>query len=139
MDLTIWQLLLLALAGAIAGFVNVMAGGGSLLVLPIMIMLGIEGPAANGTNRLGILMQNWTAVSKFAHKGYHELKLSFTLALCALPGAFIGAYYGTKLTGVWFNRTLACVMIMVMMVLMVGVWRVILMLSLLILPVHQLP
>ena len=118
MDLTVWQYLLLAAVGAIAGFINVMAGGGSLLVLPIMIMLGIEGPTANGTNRLGILSQNWTSVGKFAHKGYHEFKLSFTLALCALPGAFIGAYYGTKLTGVWFNRTLACVMILVMILML---------------------
>ena len=117
MDLTIWHYLLLASAGVIAGFVNVMAGGGSLLVLPIMLFLGIEGPVANGTNRLGILSQNWTAVGKFAHKGYFDLKLSLTLTLCALPGAFLGAFLGTKLSGVWFNRTLGCVMIMVMILM----------------------
>jgi len=40
-----------------------------------------------------------------------------SLSLCALPGAVVGAYAGTKLEGVWFNRTLAVIMLGVMLIM----------------------
>ena len=52
----IWQYVMLALAGLAAGFLNVMAGGGSLLTVPVMVFLGLPGPIANGTNRIAILV-----------------------------------------------------------------------------------
>lgn len=114
----LWYTVLLAVAGLIAGFMNVMAGGGSLLVMPIMvIMLGMPGPMANGTTRLAILAQNASAIAGFRKKGFSDFRLSLSLAICALPGAALGAYFGTKLGGEWFNRTLAAVMIGVMIIM----------------------
>ena len=51
MTLELWQLAVLTLAGAFAGWLNVMAGGGSMLTVPIMVFMGMPGPVANGTNR----------------------------------------------------------------------------------------
>ena len=114
----IWYILLLAVAGVAAGFLNVLAGGGSLLVLPIMVLLlGLPGPVANGTTRFAILAQNVTAVAGFRKKGFSDFRLSITLALCSLPGGAVGAWYGTKLEGEWFNRVLAMVMIGVMIIM----------------------
>ena len=113
----IWQYVMLALAGLAAGFLNVMAGGGSLLTVPVMVFLGLPGPVANGTNRIAILVQNITAVITFFHKGHSDFRLSLTLSLCSLPGAAAGAYLGTQLEGIWFNRTLAIIMLGVMLVM----------------------
>ena len=55
------ELLLLLVVGVVSGFLNVMAGGGSMLTVPLMIFMGIPGHVANGTNRIGILLQNITA------------------------------------------------------------------------------
>lgn len=116
----LWYIVLLFIAGLISGFMNVLAGGGSLLVMPIMVLLlGMEGPVANGTNRVAILAQNISAVAGFRKKGFSDIRLSLTLSLCALPGAAIGAWYGTKLEGVWFNRVLSAVMIGVMILMAV--------------------
>ena len=115
MDL--WQLILLALIGCLTGFINVMAGGGSLLTMPVMVLMGMPGPVANGTNRVAILAQNTAAVTGFFRQGFSDFKLSLSLSLCALPGALIGAYFGTKLQGLWFNRVLAGVMITVMVLM----------------------
>ena len=82
-----------------------------------MRFLGLEGPVANGTNRVAILPQNLAAIAGFARKGYFDWKLSLSLAACALPGAALGAILGTRLDGVWFDRTLAVVMIIVMIIL----------------------
>ena len=96
--------------GLAAGFINVMAGGGSMLTVSTMIMMGLPGPIANGTNRIAILVQNLVAVIAFFRKGFFEFKCSLKLLLCALPGTVCGALVGTELAGTWFNRTLAIIM-----------------------------
>jgi len=48
-ELDLWQVALLIVVGIAGGFVNVIAGGGSLLTVPVMVFLGLPGPVANGT------------------------------------------------------------------------------------------
>ena len=113
----LWQAGLLTAVGIVAGFLNVMAGGGSLLTVPVLVFMGLPGPVANGTNRIAILAQNLSAITAFFRRGFSDFRLSLTLAACAIPGALAGALLGTGLDGVWFNRILALVMIGVMLVM----------------------
>ena len=118
------SLILLALLGAISGFLNVTAGGGSLLTVPALVFLGLPGPVANGTNRIGILLQNLTAIWAFRNRGFSAFKLSFSLSLVTLPGALAGAYMGVELDGELFNKVLAGVMIGVMIIMQFqGNWK----------------
>jgi len=116
-DPLFWQAGLLVAVGVVAGFLNVLAGGGSLLTVPVMIFMGMPGPVANGTNRIAILAQNLSAITAFSKKGFSDFKLSLTLAACALPGAIAGALLGVQLHGEWFNRILAVIMLGVMLVM----------------------
>ena len=113
----IWQYIILFLVGIVVGFVNVMAGGGSLLSIPIMLFMGVPGPVANGTNRIAIIAQMATAVVAFFKRGYSDFRLSLSLALAALPGAVAGAYAGTRLDGIWFNRIVAIITLAVMLLM----------------------
>ncbi len=115
--MSIEHILLLIGVGFIAGIINIMAGGGSLLTLPSLVFLGLPGPVANGSNRLAILLQNAVATYQFFRDGYSDFKLSLTLTLCALPGTILGAWAGTHLGGIWFNRVLAGVMVLVMILM----------------------
>lgn len=117
MTLELWQAGLLVVVGTAAGFLNVMAGGGSLLTVPVMVFLGLPGPVANGTNRIAILAQNLTAIATFFRRGFQDFRLSLSLAACAIPGAVAGALVGVRLEGVWFNRALALIMIGVMLIM----------------------
>ena len=117
MELELWQGAVLIVVGIVGGFLNVMAGGGSLITVPVMVFMGLPGPVANGTYRIAILAQNLTAVVTFARRGFSDYRLSLTLAACAIPGALAGALVGTQLEGVWFNRALALIMIAVMLVM----------------------
>ena len=117
MELELWQAAMLTAVGVVAGFLNVMAGGGSLLTVPVMVFMGVPGPVANGTNRIAILAQNLTAITTFFRRGFSDFKLSLSLAACALPGAIAGAMVGVQLEGEWFNRMLALVMVGVMLIM----------------------
>ena len=63
-----------------AGFLNVMAGGGSLLTMPLMIFMGMSPAMANGTNRVALVAQNVTAIGEFKRRGFSDFRLSLTLA-----------------------------------------------------------
>ena len=51
-------IIILFICGLISGVINTLAGGGSLITLPIMIFLGIPPTTANGTNRVQLIFQN---------------------------------------------------------------------------------
>jgi hypothetical protein len=107
----ITSILILFAAGTIAGFINVMAGGGSSITLPILIFLGLDATVANGTNRIAILIQNISAIKSFKNEQYSEFKISFKMALFALPGAIVGALFAVRISGELFEKILAIVMI----------------------------
>ena len=105
-----WFFPLLAVVGVAVGFLNVMAGGGSLISMPILIFLGLEPAMANGTNRVAILIQNITAVSSFRSHGYSEMRRSLGLALCTVPGAVAGAFVAVVIDPILFKRILGAVL-----------------------------
>ena len=111
------ELVLLAVTGVATGFLNVMAGGGSMLSVPIMIFLGVPGTVANGTNRIAILPQNIAAVWAFYRKGFSNFKLSLTLGACTIPGTLIGANVASKVANDQFNTLLAIIMLIVLVVM----------------------
>lgn len=65
MDLTIEYALLLIVTGFVAGIINTMAGGGSNLTLPALMIMGMPADVANATNRVGVFLQNLTAAVGF--------------------------------------------------------------------------
>ncbi len=116
----VWQYALLLLVGLGAGVVNVLAGGGSFLTIPLMIFLGLSPATANGTNRIALLAQNVMAVSEFKRRGFSEFKLSLTLALCTLPGAIAGAVAAVHFDPLWFKRIFAVFMVLMLPMVLGG-------------------
>jgi len=104
-------LIILFGVGIIAGFINVTAGGGSTLTLPVLIFLGLESSIANGTNRVAILLQNISAVYSFKQEKYNQFETSIKFALLTLPGAVLGALLAVNLDDVIFQKILGIIMI----------------------------
>ena len=97
--------------GVIAGFLNVMAGGGSLITLPMLIFLGLPAATANGTNRVAILVQSVAAVTSFRRQGYAETRAGLAFALATIPGAVAGALVAVHVSDALFRAILAGVLI----------------------------
>ena len=110
----IWHIPVIFTAGILAGFINTLAGGGSLLTLPILIFLGLPTAVANGTNRIAIVAQCAFAVAGFKKKGVSSFKLSLLLSTPAIIGAIIGAYFAVDISDVLFRRVLAVIMLLVL-------------------------
>ncbi|HVS15359.1 MAG TPA: sulfite exporter TauE/SafE family protein [Thermoanaerobaculia bacterium] len=106
--------------GTVAGTLNVVAGGGSLLALPVLIFLGVPAGIANGTNRVAILMQNVAATASFHG---HRLIDPRALAWAAAPatvGAALGTWLALSLGDSSFQRVLAWIMIAVSLWTLLG-------------------
>ncbi len=109
----ITSVILLFVIAFASGFINVGAGGGSSLTLPMLIFLGLDSAVANGTNRVGIIMQNIAAVYSFKRSKFSQFKLSLKLSLLTLPGAIAGAILAVKLNDELFQKILGIVMILI--------------------------
>jgi uncharacterized membrane protein YfcA len=105
------NLIILFGVGVIAGAINIMAGGGSSLTLPALIFLGLDGATANGTNRVGILIQSIFATLSFRKEKITGLNLSLRLAAFTIPGAILGALIAVRMTDRWFEIILGIIMI----------------------------
>ena len=112
------------LVGFLAGFINMLAGGGSALSLPLLHFLGLPINVANGTNRIAILLQNVVGT-----KGYHrekvlDIRKGFILGIAAVLGAVPGALFAISLNEIVMRRVVGGVLI-VMLILVVfkpGLW-----------------
>lgn len=105
--------------GAIAGVINVMAGGGSSLTLPALIFLGLDSATANGTNRVGILIQSLFATLSFRKEKITGINLGLRLAALTIPGAILGALIAVRISDKWFEIILGIVMIGVIISMLV--------------------
>jgi uncharacterized membrane protein YfcA len=110
----IWHIPVVFTIGILAGFINTIAGGGSLLTLPILIFMGLPTAVANGTNRIAIIAQCMFAVAGFKRKGVSNFKLSLLFSIPGILGAIIGAYIAVDISDILFKRVLAIVMLLVL-------------------------
>ena len=112
-----YDILLLIGAGVFAGFVNTIAGGGSLLTLPLLIFMGLPPAVANGTNRIAIVVATLSANIGYASKKVVTYPFSIYLGISSLLGAILGARIAIEIDGAVFNRILAIIMIMVVLIM----------------------
>jgi uncharacterized membrane protein YfcA len=110
---SIVEIIVLILVGFVAGTINTIAGGGSLLSLPILIFLGLPPGIANGTNRIAILFQNIFTTAGFKSKGVITFPFSIYVGISALFGAILGAQIAVDIKGETFNKILAIIMVLV--------------------------
>ncbi len=93
-----WEALLLAGGGLCAGVFNTMAGGGSALTVPLLVIAGVPGNIANGSNRIGVLTSNIAAVGSFRRLGVRGIGQAWQYMTPIAAGSLVGAYAVDRLT-----------------------------------------
>ncbi|WP_421889288.1 sulfite exporter TauE/SafE family protein [Marinoscillum sp.] len=107
------EALILLGVGLFTGVINTLAGGGSLITLPLFIFMGLPSSEANATNRIGVFLQSLVAVGGFKSKGVSVFPYAFYVSITAVAGCIIGAYFAIDIKGPLFNKILAVVMVIV--------------------------
>ena len=107
----------LIVVGILAGTINTLAGGGSLLTLPILIFMGLPPNVANATNRIGIVFQAFVGTAGYRSKGVSNFPFNLYLGVAALAGSLIGAQIAVDISGAIFNKVLAVIMLIVVAII----------------------
>ena len=114
--MTLSEYLLLISTGIAAGLINTLAGGGSLLTLPLLIFMGLPAAEANASNRVAIFIQNIFAVKGFKSKGVAVFPFAYWIGVSATLGSLLGAYFATEISNIIFNKILSIIMVFVLIV-----------------------
>jgi uncharacterized protein len=85
------ELVFLAIAGFLAGMVNGVAGGGSMVSFPALLALGVPSLAANVTSTVGIWPGYLGGAAGFRRRLAGQRDLLRELAPAALVGALVGS------------------------------------------------
>ena len=119
------EIIIIMIAGLVAGFINTVAGSGSVVSLSILMFLGIPANIANGTNRIAILMQNTAGVIGFKKQKVFEFKQGIWLAIPALFGSIVGALFATNINEDILEKTIGAVILclFVLMIFKPKIWE----------------
>jgi uncharacterized membrane protein YfcA len=112
-------ILLLLVTGLVAGFINTVAGGGSVISLPVLVEV-VGASVANGTNRVAILMQNIVGSVSFHRGGKVPWRLVGAILGPTVLGAAAGAWVATLVPADVMKRVFGLVIILVALSVLVG-------------------
>jgi hypothetical protein len=111
---TLLEATALVAGGLAAGVVNTLAGGGSLLSVPLLVLIGLPGTLANGTNRVGVLLQSGVAALRFRAAGIARLRSATPVLLSIGLGSLAGAFTVSRLDDALFERIFGVLMLLVL-------------------------
>jgi hypothetical protein len=115
-----WYLYIAVIAaGLLCGFINTLAGSGSLITLPLLIFIGLPANIANGTNRVAILMQNIVGVSSFHQQKVLDFRRGLLLSIPAIGGAIIGALIAADLDEEMMRKVIGVLMVIMFFVIII--------------------
>jgi len=113
------EAVLLLAVGLVSGFINTLAGGGSMLTLPALMMTGMPADLANGTNRVAVLAQSITGAKGFDQAGKLDRGALVGIIVPTVLGAGLGAAMASVLPNTWLKPILLTVMAIVALSLLV--------------------
>jgi len=105
---------ILIAGGLLAGIVNTLAGGGSMLTVPLLVLLGLPGALANGTNRVGIVIQNGVATWGFRRQGFSGIRAAIPILIPVALGSLVGAFAISRVSSELFERLFGAVMLILL-------------------------
>ena len=106
--------------GFLAGVFNTLAGGGSLFSVPLLVLVGLPGTLANGTNRLGIFAQSVAAALRFRQQGFSGFRSAVPILAPVAIGSLVGAFLISNVTDRTFERLFGILMIALLIPIL---WR----------------
>jgi len=96
------------------GVINTIAGSGTVITYSLFMMLGLPVNLANGTIRLGVIMQTLTSTLNFKRHNALDWKKGFKLAMPVVIGSIVGAEIAVELNEAVFEKILAVILLIML-------------------------
>jgi len=109
--MTFWEAALLVVGGTFAGAINTVAGGGSTLTVPLLVLAGVPGNVANGSNRVGVITSNAAAATSFKRLGVDGFAHALPVLGPVVAGSLLGSLAISRLTDDAFETVFGLIMI----------------------------
>ena len=108
------EIIALIVAGLLVGFINTLAGGGSIVSLSLLMLLGLPAPVANGTNRIAIALQTFAGTASFKKQKVLPVKKALLLAIPTILGSLIGAWVAVDINEEILEKAIGVIMLVMM-------------------------
>lgn len=108
------ETIILILSGILVGFINTLAGGGTIISISLLLFLGLPAGVANGTNRIAVIFQNLVAVLSFRKQKMLNLRKGLLFSIPTAAGSILGALVATKFSEGLLEKCIAFVMVLML-------------------------
>ncbi len=112
-------ILILIVAGFLVGFINTLAGSGTIISYSVFVALGLPPSFANGTIRVGVIMQTLASSLMFKKGSFLDVKKGVALALPTVIGSLFGAQIAIEINQTLFNYLVGGLMFLMFIFLLV--------------------
>lgn len=106
------EVVALVVSGVFVGFINTLAGGGTIISLSLFMFMGLPADVANGTNRIAVVLQNITSVATFKQKKLLDTRKAIWLSVPTVIGSIIGAQLAIEIDEATFRKAIGVVMLL---------------------------
>ena len=115
-----WHYALYLVLGILVGIINTIGGGGTGLLYPLLIFMGMSPHMAVGTARLSMLTQGFFGFLGFRSSGYFLYPFNLYLSLAALTGCVLGSFLSMEIPEGMYKKLIAVVITMTTLLLFFG-------------------
>ena len=115
--MTVGIFVALVCSGLAVGFINTLAGGGTVISMTLFMMLGLSPMTANGTNRIPIILQNLVAVANFKRSKMLDIRKSLQWTFPVILGTVVGSMVSLEVNNTLFGICFVVVMLLMVLVL----------------------
>ncbi|MBE6203453.1 MAG: sulfite exporter TauE/SafE family protein [Rikenellaceae bacterium] len=111
------EVILLLVSGVIVGIINTLGGGGSIITMSLFQAMGMPIDVANITNRIPVVMQNFSATASFMRKRMVDFRNGFLLSIPAILGTIAGTFVALEVDEMTFKICLSVVLAIILLYL----------------------
>ncbi len=106
--------LLLISSGLLVGFINTLAGGGTIISISLFMFLGLPATVANGTNRIAVILQTLTSTASFKKQKVLDTRKGLLLGIPTAIGSILGAVIAVDIHEKTFEKAVGVIMLVML-------------------------
>ena len=106
-------LIIIAITGLFAGFIDAIVGGGGLLTTPVLLACGLPPHITLGTNKVAASIGVMSSALVYLRKNIYNIKLWLFILISSLIGAAIGAVCIHFISAKWLNQVIPILIIII--------------------------